>query len=61
MILKQATLSLVVLAMLLAAANLFGGAPKTLGKSQAIGVVADAFSVLEHHRVHRADAAGFRR
>ena len=30
---------------------------KTFGKTQAIGVVADALAVLEHHRIHRADAA----
>jgi hypothetical protein len=34
---------------------------KAFGKTQAIGVVADALAVLEHHGVHRADAPGFRR
>jgi hypothetical protein len=34
---------------------------ESLRQTQAIGVVADALAVLEHHGVHRADAAGFRR
>ncbi|MOA70748.1 hypothetical protein D3C78_1998640 [compost metagenome] len=34
---------------------------KTLGETEAIGVVADALAVLQHHGVDRADATGFRR
>ncbi|MNM98771.1 hypothetical protein D3C81_1113100 [compost metagenome] len=32
---------------------------QAFGKTQAVGVVADPLAVLEHHGVHRADAAGF--
>jgi len=34
-------------------------APETFGEPQAIGVVADAFAVFEHHRIHRADTPCF--
>ncbi|MNL23232.1 hypothetical protein D3C87_1446080 [compost metagenome] len=34
---------------------------KSLGKAKAIGVVADAFAVLQHHGIHRTNAACFRR
>ena len=32
-------------------------APKALGEAQAVGVVADAPAIAQHHGVHRADAA----
>ena len=32
---------------------------KTFGKPEAIGVVADTFAILQHHGIHRADAARF--
>ena len=32
---------------------------KAFGEPQAIGVVADALAVLEHHGIHRANAPGF--
>ncbi|MNP34308.1 hypothetical protein D3C76_1275890 [compost metagenome] len=35
-------------------------AAKAFGKAQAVGVVADALAVLEHHGVHRADATCLR-
>ena len=41
--------------------NAAQAATKTLGKPRTVGVVADALAILEHHGVHRADAAGFRR
>ncbi|CAH0322281.1 hypothetical protein SRABI112_05372 [Pseudomonas mediterranea] len=38
--------------------NIAEAAAKTLGKPEAVGVVADALAALEHHGVHRANAAG---
>ncbi|MNR69076.1 hypothetical protein D3C85_1940600 [compost metagenome] len=39
--------------------NTLQATTKTLGEPQAIGVVADAFAVLQHDRVHRPNASGF--
>ncbi|MOA23871.1 hypothetical protein D3C78_1445210 [compost metagenome] len=42
----------------LAPCNVGQATAQAFGKAQAIGVVADALAVLEHHGIYRADTAG---